>query len=214
MSSEAGFIDVSLPIGPDTPVFPGDPAVELSTLSTLEDAPYHLSRVVMGSHTGTHVDAPAHFLPGGQTLGEIPLSRFSGPAWVLEVPQAAAIAPEHLGAAWPQAPVERVLLKSPNSALWGTPQAGQVYQALSPEGADWLVARGVRLVGIDALSIEDDQTGEFPVHHRLLGAGVLILEGLDLSRVAPGPYELLCLPLRLEAPDGSPARAVLRPLRA
>jgi arylformamidase len=104
-----------------------------------------------------------------------------------------------------------VLLRTPNSALWGTPEGGETYQALSPEGARWLLDRGVRLVGIDALSIEKDESGSFPVHHALLGAGCLIMEGLDLSQAAPGPYELLCLPLKLSAPDGAPVRAVLAP---
>lgn len=204
------WIDISLPIGPNSPVYPGDPAIEVEAVTTLDTAASHLSRVSMGSHTCTHVDAPAHFVRGGATLAEVPLSRFNGPAWVLELPDAPAIAPEALATRWPEGPVERVLLKTPNSALWGTPQAGKVWQALSPEGATWLLERGVRLVGIDALSIEALGAEDFPVHHTLLGAGVVIVEGLDLSAVAPGAYDLVCLPLKLDVPDGAPTRAVLR----
>jgi arylformamidase len=207
----AEWIDISLPLGNGTPIFPGDPAIEVTTVTTLEQTPYHLSHVAMGSHSGTHVDAPAHFVRGGTPLGQIPLSRWTGPAWVVVLPEADSIEPEALAAAWPQGEsVERVLLRTPNSRLWGTPEAGHRYQALSEAGAAWLLDRGVKLVGIDSLSIEADATGTFPVHHLLLGNDVLILEGLNLKHVAAGPYELLCLPLRLEVPDGAPVRAVLR----
>lgn len=212
MRPEPGWLDISLVIGPGSPVYPGDPPVTVEAVTTLETGPSHLSRIAMGSHTCTHVDAPAHFVRGAATLSDVPLSRFNGRAWVLALPEAEAIEPEHLEACWPPGPVERVLLKTPNSALWGTELAGRVWQALSPEAATWLVARGVGLVGIDALSVEALETEDFPVHRTLLGHGVVLLEGLDLSAAAPGEYELLCLPLRLDAPDGAPARAVLRPI--
>lgn len=210
--AERPWLDVSLPLGPKTPVYPGDPAIVLETLMSLEDDPCHVSRVGLGSHSGTHVDAPAHFVRGGATLAEVPLARWSGAAWVIEVAPEGAIEPEHLLEAWPpHGQVDRVLLKTPNSARWDTPEAGKVWQALSPEAAEWLVGLGVRLVGIDALSIEQADTACYPVHHTLLGAGCLIVEGLDLRGILPGPYELLCLPLKLEAPDGAPARVALRP---
>lgn len=211
MTVEPGWLDVSLPIGPDMPVYPGDPAVVVEPASTLDDGLSHVSRLAFGSHTGTHVDAPAHFIRGGTPLGEVPLARWSGPCWVFEVPAASEIRPAHWLAAWPDAPVERVLFKTPNSQLWDTPQAGKVWQALSLEGARWLVAHGVKLVGIDALSIERGGSEDFPVHRTLLGNDVVLLEGLDLRRVTPGPYDLLCLPLRLDAPDGAPARVILKP---
>lgn len=226
MAAEPVWLDISLRVGPHTPVYPGDPAVEVEAVSTLDDAAAHVSRLAFGSHTGTHVDAPAHFIRDGLPLGEVPLSRWSGPCWVVEVPAASApggiepdgivpggIEPGDWLETWPDEPVTHVLFKTPNSALWGTPAAGKVWQALSLEGAEWLIAHGVKLVGIDALSIEDAASEDFPVHHALLGHDVLILEGLDLREVPPGPYELLCLPLRLEVPDGAPARAVLRPRR-
>lgn len=214
---ERPWIDVSLPLGPETPVYPGDPPIELETVMSLADHACHVSRLHLGSHSGTHVDAPAHFVRGGATLAEIPLARWSGPAWVVEVAAEGMITPADLLAAWPggrgsQVSAERVLLKTPNSARWGTPEAGSRWQGLAPEAAEWLLGLGVLLVGIDALSIEQDDSGRFPVHHTLLGSGCLIVEGLDLRGVAPGPYELVCLPLRLEVPDGAPARVALRPL--
>lgn len=206
------WLDVSLLVGPGMPVYPGDPPVELEAVMTLEHDPCHVSRLACGSHTGTHVDAPAHFVRGGATLQEVPLARWSGPAWVIAVETAGAIAPDDLMAAWPaHGHVERVLLRTANSDRWDTPEAGKVWQALATEAAEWLVGLGVRLVGIDALSIEQDNTGCFPVHHTLLGGGCLIVEGLDLRGVEPGPYELVCLPLKLDAPDGAPARVALRP---
>jgi arylformamidase len=210
VTEPAAWLDVSLPISSTMPVFPGDPKVVVEPAPVPEGAPYHLSHIEMGSHTGTHVDAPAHFIRGGKELPDIPLTRWSGPCWVVQLPLADAITPEALQAAWPGEAVERLLLKTPNSDLWGTPRAGKVWQALTPAAADWLVARGVRLVGIDALSIEKDESGQFPVHHILLGQDVLIVEGLDLRAVVPGPYEFLCLPLKLDAIDGAPARIALR----
>jgi arylformamidase len=211
VTEDAGWLDVSLPIRPGMPIFPGDPDVVVETVTTQPETPYHVSRVDFGSHTGTHVDAPAHFLQGGTPLPAVPLARWSGPAWVLEVPAADAVTPAHCEAGWPEGPVERVLFKTPNSDLWDTPKAGKEWQALSPEAAEWLVARGVRLVGIDALSIEKDESNTFPVHHTLLGADVLIVEGLDLRGVGPGPHDMMCLPLRLDVLDGAPARVALRP---
>lgn len=211
MTSPGDWLDVSILVSSTMPVFPGDPAVVVEPVPVPDDAPYRLSRMEMGSHTGTHVDAPAHFIRGGATLAEVPLSRWSGPCWVVGLPAAASITVEALQAVWPEGPVERLLLKTPNSALWETPRAGHEWQALSPDAAAWLVKQGVRLVGIDCLSIEQDDTGTFPVHHMLLGQDVVIIEGLDLRAIAPGPYELLCLPLKLDASDGAPARVALRP---
>lgn len=206
-----GWIDVSLPLGPATPAYPGDPAVTIQPVCTLDDGPYHLSAVTLASHSGTHLDAPAHFVRGGLTLPQIPLERLNGPAWVLALPPTPCIEPADLEALWPaSAAPERVLLQTRGAVPWAHPEAFDCPHPLSPEAADWLLARGVRLVGIDALSVETGAHG-FPVHERLLGAGALLLEGLDLSQVPPGSCELLCLPLKLEAPDGAPVRALVRP---
>lgn len=206
------LIDISLELGPATPVFPGDPPVEVEDVFQLGEDATHVSRLETSTHAGTHFDAPAHFIAGGLKAWEIPLERFCGPAWVIELDEAPAIAPGDLEARWPDAPVERLLLKTPNSARWGTPEAAHRVQGLTEASAAWLAARGVGLVGIDGLSIEAIDSETYPVHRALLGREVLILEGLDLTGVAPGPYELLCLPLKLSAPDGAPVRAALRPL--
>jgi arylformamidase len=191
------IIDISLPIGPDTPVWPGDPPVVLEPVARVADGdPFDVSRLVLGTHTGTHVDPPAHFLPGAATVDALPLDVLVGPAVVADFPSG-AIGGDALAAVALAEGSTRLLLKT-----------GRDAGALTPEGARWLVERGVRLVGADTLSIEPE-TGEYPVHRILLGAGVVIVEGLDLTTVAPGPYQLVCLPLRVVGGDGAPARAVL-----
>ncbi|MEB3220937.1 MAG: cyclase family protein [Candidatus Sericytochromatia bacterium] len=207
MLAEGGWLDISRTLGPDTPVWPGDPPVRVTPHMTLDTGPCHVTRIELGSHSATHVDAPAHFVRGGATLGEIPLRRWSGVAWVIPLDDHPDIEPASLARQWPQGSgCDRVLLKT--RASQGAGEA----PALTLEAAAWLLERGVRLVGIDAASIERDDSGIFPVHHALLGADCLILEGLDLAGIVAGPYELVCLPLKLDAPDGAPARAVLRAL--
>ncbi len=201
------IIDISLPIGPDTPVWPGDPPVLVEPVARIEAGdPADVSRLVLGTHTGTHVDPPAHFLPGAATVDALPLDVLVGPAVV---------------ACFPAAPIDRAALESQSLPPGSTRVLLQTRGdsgALTPEGAQWLVERGVRLVGADTLSIEPDShpgvrgcppEESYPVHRILLGAGVVIVEGLDLSAVAPGSYQLVCLPLRIVGGDGAPARAVL-----
>jgi len=184
------IIDISRPIGSDTPVWPGDPPVTVQPVARVEDGDAAaVSRLALGTHTGTHVDPPAHFFPGTATVDALPLDVLVGPAVVID---GAALASRAL----PEG-TTRVLLKT------GADAGG-----LTAEGAQWLVERGVRLVGADTLSIEPE-TVEYPVHRILLGAGVVIVEGLDLGAVTPGPYQLVCLPLRVTDGDGAPARVVL-----
>jgi arylformamidase len=202
------IIDISLPIGPETPVWPGDPPVLVEAVARVADGdPADVSRLALGTHTGTHVDPPAHFLPGTTTVDALPLDVLIGPAVVAGLP-AGPIDGAALESAALAEGSTRVLLKT-----------GADAGALTPDGARWLVERGVLLVGADTLSIEPagDRPGvrgcppeeRYPVHRILLGAGVVIVEGLDLSAVAPGPYQLVCLPLRIAGGDGAPARAVL-----
>ena len=182
----AVIIDISRPVGADTPVWPGDPAVRVEPVARLEAGdPAAVSRLVLGTHTGTHVDPPAHFVPGGATVDQLPLDVLVGPALVTDA--ATAVPPA----------TERVLLKS------GAPGG-----VVTTELARRFVDGGVRLVGVDTLSLEPE-TEDYPVHRLLLAAGVIIVEGLDLSAVAPGRYQLVCLPLRVAGGDGAPARAVL-----
>lgn len=194
------FIDISLPIGPEMPVWPGDPRVVVEPISRVEDGDVAaVSRLALGTHTGTHVDPPAHFVPGGLTVDGLPLELLVGPAVVIDAAGGAPIDARLLEALGVPPGTARLLLRT---------QAATGLVTL--DGAEWLVDRGVRLVGVDTLSIEPE-TDDYPVHRVLLGGGVIIVEGLDLTAAPPGPYELLCLPLRVAGGDGAPARAVLRP---
>lgn len=168
-----------------------------------------MSRVTFGSHTGTHVDAAKHFFDSGQAVDEIPLDKLIGPAILIAVDEslpavtAAELAAHDIG------DHTRVLIRTKNSALLHQPEFVRDYTFLAPDGAAWLVERGVELVGVDYLSIEQFRSGHHKTHRTLLERGVVIVEGLDLSVPPPGEYELSCLPLRLEGLDGAPARAVL-----
>jgi arylformamidase len=194
------IVDISLPLGRETPAYPGDPRVDVERLREARGGDtYALSRLTLGSHAGTHVDPPAHFLPGAPTAERIPLDACIGPAVVLNVQAGADLVAVDELAPLPEG-ADRVLLRT------GCPPLGG--RALSLDAAHDLVRRGIRLVGIDALSIAPaDAPGA--VHRVLLAAGIVILEGLDLSAAAPGPATLLCLPLKLTGGDGAPARAVL-----
>jgi arylformamidase len=201
------FIDISLSISADLPVWPGDPPVLLEPVTRVEEGDVaDVSRLVLGTHTGTHVDPPAHFLAGGATVDELPLDVLVGPAVVADVPGGRAIDAARLERLALPAGTTRLLLKTSDG-----PRAVADTGALTPDGAAWLVERGVRLVGADTLSIEP-ATDEYPVHRLLLGVGVIIVEGLDLSAAPAGRYQLVCLPLRIAGGDGAPARAVLLPL--
>ncbi len=201
------IIDISRPISADTPVWPGDPPVLVERVARVEAGdPADVSRLQLGTHTGTHVDPPAHFLPGGVTVDELPLDVLVGPAIVADLTAAASIGSGVLDALAVPAGTTRVLLKTAGGGAG--PSDSARHGILTAEGARWLVHHGVRLVGADTLSIEPD-TDTYPVHRTLLEAGVVIVEGLDLAPVAPGAYELVCLPLRIAGGDGAPARAVL-----
>jgi arylformamidase len=162
----------------------------------------------MGDHSGTHLDAPGHQLPGGASLDAVPLSLLMGRALVADLRGATEIGVRQLERL-PLRGEERLLLKTDNSLLWDQPGFRSEYVALSVEGAGYLVRSGIRLVGIDYLSIERFG-GDGSVHRTLLENGVIILEGLDLSTVSAGLFELICLPLRIAGGNGAPARAVLR----
>jgi arylformamidase len=194
------IVDITRPLGADTPVYPGDPPIVIERLSESGDGDtYALSRLTLGSHSGTHVDPPAHFIPGGASIDRIPLDACIGPAVVIDLSgQSGPISPAALGPL-PDG-TERVLIRTADPPLGG--------RALEPATARYLVERGLRLVGIDTLSIAPpDSPGE--VHRILLSAGLVVVEGLDLSVVPPGPAVLICLPLRIAGCDGAPARAVL-----
>jgi arylformamidase len=206
-------IDVSLPIGPDLLVWPGNPGVAITPTSRISRGDSsNVSEVRLGSHTGTHVDPPSHFLDGGTTAQDLPLDVMMGAATVADLRGVAGpIGPGELAGLSLTEDVTRLLLRTDNSALWAAGPQGfpDEYVSLSPDGARWLVDHGIRLIGIDFLSIEVRGAPGHPTHRTLLEAGVVILEGLDLSGVEPGAYTLVCFPLKIVGGDGAPTRAVL-----
>ena len=203
--------DVSVPIRNDMPVWPSDPPVKLTPSVFPSRDGSHAIRITsidMGSHTGTHIDAPSHFLESGKTLHEIPVDVLVGDATVFEIPGATMISrPQLERFNW--SGVERVLFKTDNSEKWATTQFHKDFVALEPAAAAFLVERGVRLVGIDYLSIDPFGSDDHPSHFVLLGNNVVVLEGLDLRKVAPGRYHMGALPLNLQAADGAPTRVIL-----
>jgi arylformamidase len=203
-------IDISMPLFPGMPSFPGDPPFLVTSVSSIARGdPYDLSGLSFGSHAGTHLDPVGHFVPGGATADEIDLEVLNGPCRVVDVdPSVTSVGVDDV-AKVPFGTV-RALLRTANSARWASSLTFfSDYVGLTPAAATALVERGVRLVGIDALSIENDPTESFPVHHSLLRRGTLILEGLLLAAAPAGEYRLECLPLRLRDGDGGPARAAL-----
>jgi len=200
------LIDVTVPIRDGMPTFPGDPTVHLERATSLANGDVaNVSRIDMGVHSGTHVDAPLHFLEGAPDADEIPLEPLIGPARVLDLTIAknGTIDAQALHDAKLPRSIERVLMRTRRDLPWDHPEAAPSVR-LDESGARALIEAGVRLVGIDDLSIGD------PAAHRvLLRQGIVALEGLDLSAVHPGRYELLCLPLRIEGSDGTPARVLL-----
>ena len=191
------------------PIYSGDPgvAIELAKAIARGD-PANVSRLELGAHTGTHVDAPRHFIPDGESASELALDAFIGPCVVAETNASEQLGRTAIDSLDLPSGTERVLLKTSNSELWERELFVPDFVRLNGDGADALIDRGVRLVGIDYLSI-----GDLNAHLLLLGAGVGVIEGLDLRGVKPGRYFLLCLPLKLAGADGAPARAVLWPAR-
>jgi len=203
--------DITVPIENDMPVWPGDPAVRLERVASIaQGANANVSRLSCGVHVGTHVDAPVHFLDGAGAVEAMPLDVLIGRAFVADLRRATRIDAEALDQAHIPPRVRRILFRTRNSEFWRrgekTFQSGFV--AVDASGAEWLVRRKVRLVGVDYLSVAPYKDSR-PTHQILLAAGVVILEGVDLSRVPPGAYLLYCLPMKLVGSDGAPARAVL-----
>ena len=203
--------DISLPVSESLVVWPGDPAIRITQPSHLDRGDVAtVSRLDLGAHTGTHVDAPAHFVPGGAGVDRLDLDLLVDPAWIVHVPEAPVLTPEVLERLSIPSGTERLLFRTRNSDRWAGGEEGfwEDYVGVTDAGARWLIAQGVRLVGIDYLSVST-YTDLVPPHQTLLGAGVIILEGLNLSGIEPGLYRLVCLPLKLVGGDGAPARTIL-----
>ena len=203
--------DISVGISPELPVWPGDPPVKLERVQSLEKgADANVSRLALGVHVGTHVDAPLHFVQAGGSVERIALKRLIGRAYVVHLGKATVIDARTLEKAGIPPRTKRVLFKTQNSGFWGSRDLRfrRDFVAVDASGAEWLVRKGVQLVGVDYLSVApfDDPV---TTHRILLGAGIVIVEGLNLSAVKQGRYTLYCLPLKLMGSDGAPARAIL-----
>jgi arylformamidase len=204
--------DISLTVFPGMTVWPDDPQVVLERISKLEEGRNsNGSRMAMSVHTGTHVDAPYHFLKDGSTVEKMPLKVLIGRAYVIHLSDDVdLITPKELEDAEIPPRTRRVLIRTRNSKIWQKDLRTfhKDYVGISGEGAEYLVKRGVKLIGVDYLSVAPFKNTR-PTHLALLNAGVVIVEGLNLSQVSHGRYNLICLPLKLEGSDGAPARAVL-----
>jgi arylformamidase len=207
--------DISVPIQAQTPTFPGDPTIRIDGFKELSkgDAA-NVTALEFGAHTATHVDAPVHFIEGAATVGSLSLEALIGPALIVRIPDDAPAVTEEMVIGLDLRAADRVLFKTRNSEFWARLEDGfrEDFTYIEPAAARALVGKGVRLVGIDYLSVEQFHSGSYATHLAFLEHGVVILEGLDLRGIEPGKYELICLPLRLEGGpgDGAPARAVLR----
>jgi len=204
------LLDVTVPMTPGMPVYPGNPAFELTAVKRIsQGASSNVSRLVLGTHTGTHLDAPKHFFDDGAGVDQLPLNLLLGRARVVEITRRGGIGAQDLEAAGLREDI-RVLLKTSNSALWNAPGFHDDYTHLTEPGARYLVDQGVKVVGIDYLSVEQFKKAGAPAHRALLSHGVVIIEGLNLADAEPGMYEMYCLPLRIAGADGAPARVVLK----
>jgi arylformamidase len=190
-------------------VYPGDPPFAIEPVQRLGEAPFQVSRMSMATHAGTHVDAPAHFVSGGATVDQLPLEILLGKTRVVEVVVRERVERRDLEVLDLRDDL-RVLLKTRMSGQLQKPGFQEDHVYLSQDAALYLAQAGIKLVGFDYLSIDRFGSADYPAHHALLGAGVVIVEGLDLSGVEPGEYDMACLPLRVLAGDGAPARVVLR----
>jgi len=206
----ARFIDVSVPLKTGMPAFPGNPDFELHAVKRIaEGGSSNVSRLVLGTHTGTHVDAPRHFFDNAATVDALALDLLIGRTRVVEIAKRGGITREDLAAANLREDL-RVLLKTPNSAFWNEPAFRQDFTYLDESAASYLVEQGVKVIGIDYLSVEQFKKPGAPAHRALLSRNAIIIEGLNLSDAAPGMYEMYCLPLPVAGGDGAPARVVLR----
>ena len=202
--------DISAEIYHNMPVYPGDPRVRIRSYADLRKGHLFNGLILsLVSHSGTHVDAPYHFDSQGVTIDNLPLSIFYGPALVREVDGVDFVDEDVLSLLDIPDGTLRLLLKTTNSRLWEQSEFSERFVPITAGGAQWMVDRGIKLIGVDYISIEEFDAGAYPAHETLLMNSTIIVEGLDLSKVPGGEYTLICFPLRLKNGDGAPARAVL-----
>ena len=209
----AEMIDISLPLHQRQPAWPDSTGFSLRWVKRIDRGDsVNNSQVSFDVHFGTHIDVPFHFIGDeGLTVDQVPLDVLIGPCAVIHLPDVKEVTSEELSEVVEDLKTERLLIRTDNSLLWknGIPEFRRDYTAVSSDAARWITRQGIRLVGIDYLSIGNMENGR-DVHRILLDAGVMVLEGLDLSRATTGRYELLCLPLNIVGAEGAPARAILR----
>jgi arylformamidase len=206
--------DVSLVLRPDMVTWPGEPGPRIEPLRRIATGDSaNVSLLTFGDHTGTHVDPPIHFIEGANTVDQLPVDALVGLCRVVEFREGGHVTSGWLERAGIPPKTERILFKTRNSERWADPTAAftRDFTAIDASAARWCVQRGTKLVGVDYLSIEPQgpEKEGYPVHHTLLGANVVIVEGLDLRGIAPGEYELVCAPIKVHRGDGAPARVFL-----
>ncbi len=213
MPNTATYLDITLPFSDRLPIWPGDTPVTVNRSTGVST----VSEIRMSSHVGTHVDAPAHFMTRGATVDQLPLDILIGPTWVAHIGSVGLVTAELLDRCPIPAGIERLLLRTDNSLPKPENRAtggkalpfDKNYVALDPMAGGWLLAKRIRLVGIDGPSVDPFGSEDFAVHRMLLANKIVIIENLMLADVKPGGYRLICLPLRYEGGDGAPARVVL-----
>lgn len=204
------LIDVSVRLDSALPAYPGNTPFSLEAIKRIANGDSsNVSTIHMSVHGGTHVDAPRHFFDNGSGAEALPLDMLCGRARVIELTTRGNVTAQDL-AAFDLREDVRVLLKTHNSRLWGSPDFHKDFIGVSEGAARFLVDHGVKVLGVDYLSVEPFKTPGAPSHHVLLGAGTIVIEGLNLRDVDPGSYEMFCLPLAIAGSDGAPARVVLR----
>ena len=204
------LIDVSVPLDASLPTYPGNTPFSLEAMKRVAKGDSsNVSTLHLSAHTGTHVDAPRHYFDEGPGVEALPLELLIGRARVVEIVTRKGIGADELADLDLSEDV-RVLFKTSNSRMWASPEFQKDYVGVTQSGAERLVSRGVKVVGVDYLSVEEFRKPGAPAHHALLGAGTIVIEGLNLRDVEPGIYEMFCLPLRIVGADGAPARVVLR----
>jgi len=204
------LIDVSVSIDSNLANYPGNTPFTLEAIKRLERGDSsNVSTLHLSAHAGTHVDAPRHFFDDGGGVEALPLEMLCGRTRVIELTTRRSVTAEDL-APFDLSEDVRLLLKTHNSRLWGTPEFHTDFIGVTEGGARFLVDRGVKVLGVDYLSVEQYKTPGAPAHHVLLGGGTIVIEGLNLRDVDPGIYEMFCLPLRIVGADGAPARVILR----
>lgn len=206
------IIDISIPLSGKTPVWEGDKGISVHRVAIIENGcDFNVSRIELGVHTGTHIDAPFHVFENGKTVDEIPLDTLIGNVQVIEIPNGISVIDKNcLMKMSFQDGIDRILFKTSNSLYWETDPFSfhKEYVALNSEGAKYLVDIGLKLIGVDYFSVSSFDDLKQP-HMTLLNRGIVLLENIDLRQVVPGIYKLICLPMKITGTDGAPVRAVL-----